>query len=163
MTLASIDIALLAVLVYFMLSGLYHGFIQTAGALIGLIAGLFIGAYGVLWLDESFQVLTRPLMAISIFLLIAMIVSRLVGWIAHVLDGIWKVLSIIPFLAGINKLLGGIVGAFEGVLILAAVSYFAAAHLPEGDVRGALEASEVLPWLDILSNWLGYILPHTPV
>jgi len=47
--------------------------------------------------------------------------AQIIGWVFTLADRAWKLLSIIPFLSGINKLLGGIVGLIEATAIIGAI------------------------------------------
>ncbi len=163
MTFSLLDIGLLAIVVFFLISGLYRGFIQTAGNLVGLVLGILVSSYGIWWLNDQFSILEKPILAITIFLLITIIVSRLLGWVVDLLDQIWKFISIIPFTGSINKLLGGILGLIEGAIILSAISYFGTTYLTEGSVRTAIESSEILPWLDWAAGWISVLFPSIPI
>ena len=147
MALGYVDICLLIMILLFVVSGLYYGFIHTVGNLIGMVVGIFLAGYGILWLQSTLQIFSQPIAAILIFLLLILFISRLVGWLVDLVDQFWKILSIIPFLGPINKLLGGIFGFLEGMIVVASLVYFSTTYLPGSDITTAILAAPVTGWL----------------
>lgn len=147
MALGYVDIGLMIMVLLFVASGLYYGFIHTVGNLLGMIAGIFAAGYIILWLQSVLQIFSQPIAAILVFLLLILFVSRLIGWLVDLLDQFWKILSIIPFLGPLNKLLGGVFGFAEGMVVVASLVYFTTTYLPESELTGALVSAPVTGWL----------------
>lgn len=143
----------------FVISGLYYGFIHTVGNLIGMIVGILVAGYGILWLQDTLQILSQPIAAILIFLLLILFISRLVGWVVDLIDEFWKILSIIPFLGPVNKLLGGIFGFVEGMVVVASLVYFSTSYLPDSDITAAILAAPVTGWLAWTINIVKILFP----
>jgi len=156
------DVILLLILGGFVMFGLWFGFIHTLGSLIGTFAGAFFAGlwYEPLakWLESIFG---HPnLMRILAFILIFIIFNRLIGFVFYLLDKIFKFLTIIPFLKTINRLLGGLLGFFEGILVIG-LSLFVISRFPLSDwFTNVLAASTVAPWFVATSKILQYVLPE---
>jgi uncharacterized membrane protein required for colicin V production len=156
------DVILLIILGGFVMFGLWFGLIHTLGAIIGTFAGAFFAGlwYDGLgaWLESIFG---HPnLMRIFAFIFIFILANRLIGFAFYVLDKIFNFMTIIPFLKTINRLLGGILGFFEGVLVVG-LSLFIIARFPLSDwFTTVLQASTVAPWFIGISKILQLMLPE---
>ncbi|OGY42366.1 MAG: hypothetical protein A2Y82_04365 [Candidatus Buchananbacteria bacterium RBG_13_36_9] len=142
--------------------GLWFGFIHTLGSLIGTFAGAFFA--GLLYNSISnwmAQVFGHPnLMKIFAFIFVFIIANRLIGFGFYVLDKIFNFLTIVPFLKTINRLLGGVLGFFEGLLVIG-LSLFIIARFPVSDwFSGVLQASRIAPWFIDVSTILQLMLPE---
>jgi uncharacterized membrane protein required for colicin V production len=149
MTFTIADLFLLAIAAFFILSGLYQGFIRTAGSLVGLVVGVVIASIGIDWLSQFLNLAEHPGWTIIIFLIILTICAQLIGWLFVLADRAWKIMTIIPFLSGINKLLGGILGLIEAVAVIGAIGYATQVYLYEGSIQTAILESQVIDWLSI--------------
>ena len=160
MTFSIADILLFALGAGFILTGLYQGFIRTLGSLVGLVGGMALGAYGIIWLSQFVDLTDHPVWKVLIFILIVIISGQLIGWVFELADRAWKILSIIPFLTSINKLLGGLLGLVEALLILAAIGYYTRTYAPEGSVSEAILTSTVIGWVDWVSGFIVWLFPQ---
>jgi len=143
-----LDIILLSVALACVWGGIHKGFIRTLGGVLGLIGGGIAGYAGLSWFSSNIISLeNRPIWSISIFLFVMLASSQLIGFIFELADKAWKILSIIPFLTSINKLLGAVLGLVEAIVILAAFSYLAQTFIQNEGLRTAIEQSIVLGWL----------------
>jgi uncharacterized membrane protein required for colicin V production len=158
MTLSLADLALLIIAGIFIISGLYYGFIRTIGSLIGLVGGIISGVFVLRWLDSIWSISDHPILQIILFLLISGVISQLIGWIFELIDRAYKLLTIIPFLSGINKLLGGIVGVIEAFIIISGIIYYAQTYLGEGILKTAILDSQITIWLASASMWVFWIV-----
>ena len=155
------DVILLLILGGFVMFGLWFGLIHTLGSVLGTFAGAFFAGlwYEPLgsWLESIFG---HPnLMRIFAFIFIFIIANRLIGFAFYVLDKIFNFLTIIPFLKTINRLLGGVLGFFEGVLVIG-LSLFVIARFPLSDwFTAVLKASTLSSWFISISGILQLMLP----
>ena len=147
-----IDIVLLAIVFLFTLAGLYYGFIKSLGNFVGLIAGIWIGSFVVTWLSTSLGWIARPAWMITVFFILMMLVSYVVGWIFGFFDGMYKIISIIPFLKSINKLLGGLFGFIEGVFLIIALQVLASFYFAETIFGSQLLDSTLMDWISFMRN-----------
>ncbi|MBT4857318.1 CvpA family protein [Candidatus Uhrbacteria bacterium] len=158
MTFTIADLFLLAVAAFFILSGLYQGFIKTAGSLVGLVGGVVIASLAIDWLSGIINLANHSGWTIVIFIIIMGICSQLIAWVFVLADRVWKIMSIIPFVAGINKLAGGILGFIEAVAVIAAIGYAATTYLSEGGVQEAILGSQVIDWLSIAISTITWVV-----
>ncbi len=157
------DLILLIILGGFVLYGLWFGLIHSLGILIGTIAGAFLAAR---WYEPvadwtgflfaGHQNLAR----VVCFLIIFIIINRLVGLIFWIIDKIFSIISVIPFLKTINRLAGAILGFLEGVLVLGLTLYIASRFPLDQWFSDALINSRVAHYLIIVANILKPLLPE---
>ncbi|MBD3359935.1 MAG: hypothetical protein GF365_04490 [Candidatus Buchananbacteria bacterium] len=156
------DVILLIILGGFILFGLWFGLIHTLGAIVGTFAGAFFAG---LWYDELgvwlTQIFGHPnLMKIFAFIFIFIIVNRLIGFAFYILDRIFRFLSIIPFLKTINRILGAVLGFFEGILVIG-LALFMISRFPVSEwFTAVLQASKLAPWFLKTSSILQWMLPE---
>lgn len=154
------DIFLLAIGLFFILAGLHRGFIKSLGNLIGMVVGIVAGAFGIAWFSENAVDLSdRPVWTIIIFIIVMLISSQLIGLAFDLIDKVFKILSIIPFLKSINKLLGGILGLLEAIIILTAVSYFIQNYISDEGIISAVNSSFVMSWLNWAHWTISWLFP----
>ncbi len=119
-----VDIILVALFLGFIGMGLKDGCIHTLGRFLGAIVGFVVArAWSVhfaLWLGVF---LPSGWARIVAFVLIFLVVTRLVGWVFKLVDGLFNIVSIVPFVTSINRLLGALLGAVEGLIVLGGVIY----------------------------------------
>lgn len=156
-----VDGAIIILLGGFVLFGLWFGFIHALGALIGTIGGAFVAAR----LFEPIAQWSHGLVGGSLnlervvaFLLVFVLVDRLIGLAFWFLEKIFKFLTIIPFLRTIDRLLGGILGFIEGVLVIGLTLYFASRY-PFPPVGEYIAASSVAHWLMNAASVLVPLIP----
>jgi len=128
-----IDVFLLILLVGFVYFGLFFGFIHTLGNLLGSIVGIFIAARITEPLFDSIGFLLGggAMARVIIFAAIFLLIAKLFGMAFWFVDKTMRILHIIPFVKSINKLLGGILGFVEGVIIIGIILYYAHEFGPE--------------------------------
>ncbi len=116
-----VDIILLIILGGFVLFGFWFGIIHTLGALIGTIAGAYLAGHNfaaVAGFVQSYIGGSLAVWKVIAFILIFTIVNRLVGFVFYILDKLFHLLTVIPFLKTINRLAGAILGLIEGALVI---------------------------------------------
>jgi uncharacterized membrane protein required for colicin V production len=154
-----IDVIFIVIVFGFILAGFYFGLIHTLGSLIGTILGIYLSIRLAPPLAEKFGSLVggETIANVVIFLLIFLIVSRLVGLVFYLLEKTFNLLSIIPFLKTINRLVGGVFGFFEGVILLGAVIFFSTLYAPQW-FQDRLVASEYKGYaLNVFQVFVGLI------
>jgi len=144
------DIILLAIVAGFGLFGLWVGLVHTIFSLLGTLVGLFIASryyepmadwlMGVTGWSGNFS---KVLMFIVAFILIAKLVS-IVFWLLEKVLGIFTKL---PIVSGINHILGGLFGLFEGVIILGIIFFFIARFPVGQNFMNMVDNSLVVPYL----------------
>jgi len=152
------DLILIAIAGLFIIAGLYQGFIRTLGSLVGLIGGIFLAIFAIQWIETLWPIGDYQIVQVIAFVAIMGIASQLIGWIFELLDRAYKLLTIIPFVSGINKLLGGILGVLEAFVILSGVIYYTNNQLADGWLKEAILNSQVVDWLSWTGNWIMWIV-----
>ncbi|MEA3272936.1 MAG: CvpA family protein [Patescibacteria group bacterium] len=125
------DIMLFIILGGFTLFGFWFGLIHTFGALFGVLIGAGVAS-------RFFDVVADFLHAytggninalkVIVFIILFLLINRLVGFVFYLLEKSFRFLEILPFLAGINRLMGAVLGFLEGGLIIGLFLYFASIH-----------------------------------
>lgn len=126
----TIDLIIVIALAVFGLLGLIRGFIQEVGSLIGLFVGLFVAgkaAWPVAqYIREGFAqypAIADMLSYIVAFFLVFFVVTFIFGFLVKVIDKLFNIFAVFPFLKTINRLGGAALGLLEGTLFLAALAY----------------------------------------
>lgn len=157
-----LDIILLIVLGGFTLFGLWFGFIHTIGSLVGAVVGAFVASHYYGPISNWIWHITggnENLVKVIIFILIFAIANRLVGFIFWIFEKIFNALKIIPFLSGINRLLGGVLGLIEGTLVVGLILFFIS-KFPFSDwLTVSMLKSGVAAYLIKISSILWPLLP----
>ncbi|MFZ2804027.1 MAG: CvpA family protein [Patescibacteria group bacterium] len=155
-----VNIILILILMGFAGAGMKDGFVHTLGRVVGAVLGFvaanawYIGASG-------FLAVFMPLgwAKVLTFLIIYVVISHLVGLAFVLVDGVFRILSILPFLKSINSLLGLILGFFEGVLIVGGVIYLLLTFPLIPSITAWLAPSAVAQWiLAVFHIFLGVLL-----
>jgi membrane protein required for colicin V production len=156
------DVILLIAISGFVFFGLFFGLIHTLGSLVGLVAGTWLAGHYYETVAESTKFMFGSQLNLSriiIFIIIFTIANRLIGFLFYLIDKVFKIISIIPFLKTINRLLGAILGLVEGLLAVGLFLYVAAKYPISPWFTGVLEQSQVAPALAEVSKILTPLLP----
>ncbi|MDR2724489.1 MAG: CvpA family protein [Candidatus Adiutrix sp.] len=138
-----LDIALLVILGYFLLRGLFRGVVKEVVAVLGLFVAFWVA--GVYW--DLAEMHLKPLFdmrgqrGISAFIIIFTVVYFFTGMISIFMDHIVKV-TISPVVSG---LLGAVVGMIKGILVCGILMSGAQVFLKPGEPFFA--TSQLWPYL----------------
>jgi len=127
-----VNIVLLVLLLSFIGMGLKDGFVHSLGRLVGAVIG-FVAARAWSLPVGSVLALFMPvgIARLIAFIFIFLLITQLVGFAFKLVDGLFKIVSFIPFLKSINSLLGAIAGLVEGVIIIGGVIFLIHGYLLE--------------------------------
>ena len=75
------------------------------------------------------------------------LVNRLIGLVFWIIEKIFKIVAVIPFLKTFNALLGGLLGFLEGIVVVGGTLYIAARYPISASFGSVLAASHVGIWL----------------
>lgn len=146
---ALFDVILLIIVGGFVLFGVWFGFFHTLGSLLGTIFGVYLASryYEVAadWLVATTgwgQNVSRVLMFAIAFLLI----NRIVGLAFWLLNRFFKLLTKLPFIKSLDKLFGGLLGFFEGMITIGFILYFIGKFPFSERLSDAVLASDVAPY-----------------
>jgi len=120
------DVILLIILAGFIFYGLFFGLIRTLGSLMAVIGGVLLASWfyqpAYDWASGWFmghEILGK----VTVFFLLYGIINRLIALGFYLLDHVFDLLTIIPFLKTINRLAGALFGVIEGFLLLGLALY----------------------------------------
>lgn len=158
-----IDVILLLVLAGFVFYGLFFGLIRTIGAFFGVVIGAFLASRFYLpvsaWIDVIFFGYYN-LGKVLVFIILFSLINRLVGFLFYLLNKMFNIISIIPFLKTINRLGGMVLGFLTGSLFIGVIIYIISKYaILESFVGSWLTNSEFAPFF---LKFADFILPLLP-
>lgn len=163
MSFTLIDIVLIIIFFGFVFGGFALGLIRAVGAIVGLGLGTWAAGHYFMPLAERLTPIfggNGSLANIIAFLIIFIIVNRLTVLAFHLLNKVFNLIAIIPFLKSLNRLGGMILGAAEGILTSGLILYVIAKFAPNsGFVTNNLDQSQVAHWLVSATQFLLKLLP----
>lgn len=156
------DLVLILILFMFIAFGFALGFIQTIGALLGVVAGawfagqLYVPVGG--WI-APYVLNNQNLANVLGFIVVFVLVNRLTGFIFYFIDKIFGLISLIPFTKTINRLLGALLGFIEGTLVIGLILFFITRFSFSAWVDGIIASSNVASFFMAISQILTFLLP----
>jgi membrane protein required for colicin V production len=157
-----IDITLVIALTAFVLGGLWFGVIHMIGSLLGVVLGAIGG--GMLYSGVSDYLLplvggNENLAKLLAFFGLFIIINRLVGLVFWLIQKIFNVLAIVPFLKTFNRLLGAVFGLVEGMMIIGLMVYFAGRFPFSESFEAMLTTSPIARLFNLIGTILAPLLP----
>ncbi|OGH91987.1 MAG: hypothetical protein A2534_01100 [Candidatus Magasanikbacteria bacterium RIFOXYD2_FULL_39_9] len=157
------DIALLIIVAGFALFGLWFGLVHTLGSLIGTIVGVYLASrfYGVVanWII-NFTGWNQNYITVIVFIVSFLLITRLVGFVFWLLQKFLSIFTSLPFIKGLDRILGMVFGAIEGALVVGISLYFIARFPISLMFMGGLAESQVAPPLVRLASILIPLFPE---
>lgn len=139
-----VDIAILVILCFFLLKGVFRGLLKEVCSLLGLLLGgvfAFTFHLPLAQLLQDFFNLPAQLCIWGSFLVIFLLLVFLFAVIGFVLHRFVKLI----FLGGFNRLAGAIFGIIQGVVILAMIVLALNSSVAPDTVRGVVKGSQLAP------------------
>lgn len=160
---AMFDTILLIVFFGFVGAGFYFGLIHTFGAIIGAVVGVIIA--GTLYEQVSpflqFFALKEGVANILAFIVVFLVISRLIGYMVHMMDKGFKFARFIPFATMVNRFGGALLGFFEATLVLGTVLYVASHFQLSPEINAAIDSSAFAGLLMTISSVLIPLIPDS--
>jgi len=159
---ATLDIVLLFIIVAFILWGVWTGFSQMISNILATILGLMVASFLSPWFFEhwGYIFISPSLAKIIIFILLFAISSRLINILFWLLTKIFTWLIWIPFAGLVDRLLGGILGLIEAILIILGLLYFSTQHIPADILLPILKTSFLSSFLTTISIAMANLSPE---
>jgi len=159
---STFDIILLVIIGSFGLFGLWFGLIHTLGSLVGTVLGVYLASryyeVGANWIMHITG--WQPNFSkVIIFIIAFLIINRLVGFAFWIVDKILSLITRLPFVNSLNRLLGMVFGVFEGALVLGIIFFFISRFPLSTTFMSALEVSKVAPYTVKLAKVLWPLIP----
>ncbi len=122
-----IDVLVLFILAVGAIRGWRAGFIVMVGNIASLVVGVVVTAW-IFSLLSSWHLLANwhighPIVTVIVFLLILAVVVKLLRLVVKLLNGIYRIISIIPGMGLLNGALGSVVGLAQGAVVLVLAVY----------------------------------------
>jgi uncharacterized membrane protein required for colicin V production len=156
------DMILILAIAGFAFTGFWFGLIHMIGSLVGIVAASIISGKYFEFIAEKLSFLfggNENLGRVITFIVIFVLVTRLVGAIFWLINKLFDLISIIPFLKTFNRIGGALLGLVEGV-VLTSLSLFLLVRYPLGtSVNNALANSRVVDYLLDVANQVAPLLP----
>jgi uncharacterized membrane protein required for colicin V production len=117
---ATLNLILVAIVLLFVLNGFFQGLIHMIGSIVGLLVGVmaasrFDAALGG-WIAGATG-WSLNICTIIAFVVILLVFTRVFGLVLHLLEKTFGFMKI-PLVGLANRLAGGVLGFFEGVLVV---------------------------------------------
>lgn len=158
-----LDLILVLSVFAFVMAGLWFGLIHSLGAVIGMVLSVLVAGRNY----EAWAMATKGLFfgnenlaRVVMFLLILILVNRLIGLVFWVIEKVFKIVAIVPFMKTFNALLGGALGFIEGVMVVGGALYIAARYPITAQFAETLSASAVGLWLVKAFGLFAPLLPE---
>lgn len=157
------DVILIIILSGFVFYGLFFGLIRVIGGIAGVVLGSILASrFYLLFYTyvSSFFLGYDNLGQVVTFIFTFFLIRKLVVFGFAILDKIYKIASLIPFLTTFNRILGAALGLFEGILMIGLLLFVSSKYaIIENWFGEWLVGSVVAPWLVETAGVLMPILP----
>ena len=157
------DISLLIIIGGFALFGLWFGLIRTLGSLVGTVVGVFVASRFYESLANWIINLTgwsQNYVKVIVFVAAFLIITRLVGFVFWLIEKVFSIFTKLPFLHGLDKILGMVLGALEGVVVVGVSLFFIARFPISAAFMSGLADSQVAPPLVKIASILIPLFPE---
>ncbi len=157
------DLILIAILAGFTLFGFWFGLMSSLGSLVGTVFGVYLASRWYvapsIWLAGITGWNTNFTNVVS-FIIVFLIVNRLIGFIFYLLDKVFSIITRLPVISGLNRLLGAVLGFIEGVVALGITIYFISRFPLSPTFMAHVNASHVASWCSKVASLLWPLVPE---
>lgn len=157
------NLILIIIIAGFGLFGLWFGLIHTLGSLAGTVLGVFLASRWYIplagWLSKITG-WTDNFTNVLMFIIAFIIINRLVGFAFFLLDRLLSVFTHLPFINGINRLLGLVFGIAEGVIVVGIILYFITKFPLGPNFMASVAASKIAAYCIGIASILWPLIPE---
>jgi uncharacterized membrane protein required for colicin V production len=121
-----VDIVLLLIILSFVGRGWKNGFVESLGELVGAVIAFVAARFFAPGLGQILVLLMPGRLGLAQFIgfvIVFVLVLRLVGWLFTLADKILKIITKLPIISSVDKLLGAILGLFSGLVLVGSSVY----------------------------------------
>lgn len=140
------DLVLIIIVAGFALFGFWFGLVHTLGSLFGTVLGVYLASRYYVPAAEWLMKTTgwsNNVASIIMFIIAFIVINRLVGFAFFLVDRLFSIVTRLPFISGLNRMLGTIFGAFEGVFVVGIVLFFISKFPVNEAFMGAMNNSRL--------------------
>lgn len=167
MLMTTIDIIFLVILCVFFVIGFTRGLIKQVGSLLGYFVALWaantyhgpVTEYIKTGLTNWQPFLAGPLSVVLGYVGAYILAYFLWHLLINLVDGAFRLFSIVPLLNMTNRLGGAAIGLAEGVLLLAASIYIFSTFPLSSDITATLKRSQLVPIFEGVVTLVKPLLP----
>ncbi len=157
------DLILLLAISGFAFTGFWFGLIHMVGSFVSIVVAALVSGKYFDFVAVKLSFLfggNENLGRVITFILIFLFVTRIVGLVFWLINKLFNIVAILPFVKSINRLGGAVLGLLEGI-ILTSLSLYLAVRYPLGEtVTNALSSSKVVEYLLGVANKAAPLLPE---
>jgi len=138
--------------------GLKSGFLSSLGSLIGLVIAALLASR--FYPDVANWFGGSNMAQVISFIALFVVSSKLIGLIFWLLGKAFQIITVLPFVSSIDKVLGLVLGLAEGILIMALIVYFINKYPFNDWLNMEMKGSVVAPVLISISQIFLPLLPE---
>jgi len=157
-----VDVVLIIIIMGFGLAGLWFGLVRTVISLLGSVLGIYLGAryYAPVadWLIATTG-WNPNISRVVIFVISFILINRAVALAFWLLNKVITIITHLPIIRGVDRLLGLAFGLLEGSLVLSVFFYFIARYPLGQNFMNAVGESQVVAFLNKISAVVVPLLP----
>lgn len=151
------DIILIAITIGFIASGYRRGFVMSMALVLGAVGGFAVAhsyssslGKAIAVVMPKYQGLAQLIAFFILFLVVARVLTYLLVWLARLL----KIVTSLPLIAWLNRVLGGILGFVESVIVIGSTIYILVTLNLHPAIVTAIATSKVAGWDRYLFQYL---------
>jgi len=122
-----VDVILFIIIAGFAMFGFWFGLIHTLGSLLGTVFGAYLASRYYEPMADILIGITgwgENVSKVVMFIIAFLIINRLVGFAFWIAERFLHILTSLPFIKGLNRILGLLLGLFEGLITIGLILYF---------------------------------------
>ncbi|HVM90706.1 MAG TPA: CvpA family protein [Verrucomicrobiae bacterium] len=148
-----VEIILLVILLAVTGRGWKIGVIESLGELVGAVIAFEVGRYVSAWFG------TTGVARFVVFVIVALIIAKLIGTLFHIAAKVLKIVTSLPLISLVNKILGGLLGLLSGIVLIGSTTYIVLFYRLDPTLMSWLGSSHVALWCEsAFSSTLRFLL-----
>lgn len=138
-----VEVILLVILLAAAGRGWKIGVIESLGELVGAVIAFEVARYVSAWFGATGTI------RFVAFLIVAVVVAKLIGTLFHIASKILKIVTSLPLISLVNKLLGGILGFLSGVVLVGSATYIVLFYRLDPTLMAWVGGSNIARWCEM--------------
>jgi len=157
------DAILVLIIAGFAFTGFWFGFIHMLGSFVSIVVAAVISGRYFDFVSAKLAFLFgghENLGRIVTFIILFLVVTRLVGFVFWLINKLFNIIAVLPFLKTINRLGGALLGLVEGIVLMSLTLYLLVRYPLGATITNAISHSLVVDYLLNVANQVAPILPE---
>ncbi len=162
MLLTITDAVLILIIAGFAFTGFWFGLIHMVGSFVSIVVAAVISGNYFEFVAEKLSFLfggRDNLGRVVTFILLFLLVTRLVGFVFWLINKLFNLIAVLPFLKTFNRLGGALLGLIEGVVLMSLALFMLARYPLSDTLTNALSQSMVVDYLLDVADQVAPFLP----